>query len=51
MSQKMIDYQVNYAEGKINKLRERIKSAGKAKGKSQAKAKVAKFKARLIAFV
>jgi len=45
MSQKMIDYQVNYAEGKINKLRERIKSAGKAKGKSQAKAKVAKFKA------
>jgi uncharacterized protein YdaT len=45
MSQKMIDYQVNYAEGKINKLRERIKSAGEAKGKSQAKAKVAKFKA------
>lgn len=45
MSQKMIDYQVNYAEGKINKLRERIESAGEEKGKSQAKAKVAKFKA------
>jgi hypothetical protein len=45
MSQKMIDYQVNYAEGKINDLKKRIKSARKAKGKSQAKAKVEKFKA------